>query len=110
MAHTPEKKIHRRAKLIETLEQRTMLASPIVITKGGTYTGTWESTNRSTPAVTVNTSEPVTILNSTVRGPGDLIVSGTSHTNITVRNTKGYGVNPNVAGKVVGEFVDVGSF
>src|SRR6187549_2414429 len=101
------RKIRNHPKLIEMLEQRTLMAAPLVFTRGGTYTGTWESTNRSTPAISVNTTEPVIILNSVVRGPGDLIVSSTSHTNITVRNTKGYGVNPNVAGKAVGEFVDV---
>jgi len=104
------RKIRNHPKLIEMLEQRTLMAAPLVITRGGTYTGTWESTNRSTPAISVNTTEPVIILNSVVRGPGDLIVSSTSHTNITVRNTKGYGVNPNVAGKTVGEFVDVYAF
>ena len=66
MAHKPtsSNKRKKRAKLLEQLEQRTLMAAPLVITKGGTYTGTWESTNRSTPAVTVNTSEPVTIFPS----------------------------------------------
>jgi hypothetical protein len=94
----------RFARLVESLEHRTLLASPLVISKGGTYSGTWESTARNTPAVLVNTAEPVIIENSTVRGPGDLIVSGVQHSNITVRHTSGYGVNPNVYGKTVGRF------
>ena len=112
MAHTPQKKHNRknRARLLERLEGRTMFAAPIVITKGGTYTGEWTSTDRSVAAVSVRTTEPVIILNSVVRGPGDLIESDTAHTNITVRNTRGYGVNPNVAGKTVGEFIDVYGF
>src|SRR5215207_1920393 len=112
MAHTPKTRTKRssRARLLERLEGRTLLAAPIVITKGGTYTGTWESTDRNVAAVTVDTSEPVIILNSVVRGPGDLIESDTSHTNITVRNTKGYAVNPNVLGKTAGEFIDVYGF
>src|SRR5580765_28326 len=92
-------------KLFETLETRTLLASPIVITKGGTYSGNWESTNRNTPAVLINTSDPVTIENSTVTGPGNLIESGVSHVQLTVRNTSGYGKNPNAYGVAVGRFV-----
>jgi hypothetical protein len=34
---------------------------PITITQGGTYSGSWESTSPSTPAVTIATSAPVTI-------------------------------------------------
>jgi len=40
-------------------------SGPITITTGGTYSGNWTSTT-STPAVTVSTSQPVTIVNSTV--------------------------------------------
>lgn len=109
MAHT-RKKNRRVPRLIERLEGRTLLAAPIVITKGGTYTGTWESTDRNVAAITVNTSEPVVILDSVVRGPGDLIESDTTHTNITVRNTRGYSVNPNVYGKAAGEFIEVDQF
>src|SRR6185295_18651269 len=97
-------------KLLETLETRTLLASPIVITKGGTYTGTWESLDPNTPAVRINTSEPVTIENATIRSKGDLIVSGTSHTNITVRNVQGYGLNPDVYGRLNGEWIAVDNF
>jgi hypothetical protein len=100
----------KRAKLIENLEGRKLLASPLVITKGGDYSGEWESLDRNVPAVTVKTTEPVVIQNATIRGRGDLIASGTDHTNITVRNVKGYGLNPNVYGKVAGEFVDVQRF
>ena len=40
-------KDRRKTKLLEFLEGRTLLASPLVITRGGTYSGTWESTNRA---------------------------------------------------------------
>jgi hypothetical protein len=79
-------------------------SAPIIITKGGTYTGNWQSSDPNTPAVRVRTTEPVTIVDSNVKGPGDLIVSDADHTDITVRNTHGYGVNPNVARKAVGRF------
>jgi uncharacterized protein (DUF2141 family) len=100
----------KRAKFLETLESRTMLASTLVITKGGTYTGSWESQSAGTPAVLVNTSEPVVILNSTITGRGDLIASGVDHTDITVKNVKGYGLNPNVYGRAPGRFLTVENF
>src|SRR5437867_2514428 len=96
---------------VETLETRTLMASnPLVITHGGTYTGTWESDDANVPAVTVKTTEAVIIENSVVKGRGDLIVAGIDHTNITVRNTTGYGLNPNVYGKAPGRFFEAEVF
>ena len=65
-------------------------AKPIVITKGGTYTGAWASTDVNTSAVWVNTREPVIIENSYLKGPGRLITSQPS-ANVTVRNSFAYG-------------------
>src|SRR5262245_38678582 len=76
----------KRVNLLEGLERREMLATNLFITEGGTYTGTFESMNPDVPAVLVDTTEPVIIQNATIRGRGDLIKSGTNHTNITVRN------------------------
>ena len=95
---------------IEPLERRALLAAPIVITKGGTYTGTWETNNWRVPAVEIATAAPVTIINSTVRGPGNLIVNSVDHVNVTIRNTKGYGTNPNIYGQAKGHFVDFDNF
>ena len=50
------------------------------------------------------------INNSTIRSRGDLIRSGISHTNITVRDSSGYGLNRNVNGRLNGEFVSVENF
>ena len=97
-------------KVLETLEHRRLLAGTIVITKGGTYSGEWESLDRNVPAVQVKTAEPVIIEDSIVRGTGDLIVSGAEHTNITIRNVQGYGLNPNVYGKTAGDFISVEKF
>ena len=69
-------------------------SGPLVITKGGTYTGNWESRDSEVAAVDVRTSEPVIILNSNIRGAGYLIKSWGHSANITVRNTKGYGLTP----------------
>ena len=81
-------------------------SGPITITKGGTYSGNWKSTSQSTSAVTISTTEPVTIENSYVTGPGDLINDPTHSNDLTVKNTIGVGVNPNVSGKGWGLFVD----
>jgi hypothetical protein len=96
--------------VIEPMERRALLSAPIVITKGGTYTGSWTSTDRLVPAVTIATSAPVTIINSTVRGPGNLIINTADHVNVTIKNTKAFGANPNVFGRAKGHFVDIDNF
>src|SRR5688500_5554740 len=93
--------------VVESLESRRLLAGPIVITQGGTYTGTWENFANDSPVVTIRTTQPVVIQNATIRGKGDLIFSDTVGTNITVRNSAGYAVNPNVYGESPGRFVEV---
>ena len=47
---------------------------PTTIMHGGTYSGCWFSTT-SMPAVHVSTTEPVTLLRSTLVGPGDLVLA-----------------------------------
>src|SRR4051812_36379603 len=96
-------------QLVENLETRRLL-STFTITKGGTYTGTFDNQDPNVAAVVVKTTEPVIIDHATIKSRGDLIKSGVSHTNITVRNTAGYGLNPNVAGRLPGEFVTVEQF
>ena len=76
-------------------ESRHAAASePIVITAGGTYSGTWISTTAA-PAVLIATSEPVTIVNSTVGNvtfdyPMIQSVVGTE-ANLTLVRVTGYG-------------------
>ena len=70
-------------------------SGPIVITKGGTYSGNWESRDSNVSAVEVATSEPVIIENSNIRGAGRMIRSaGHGAANITIRNTNAYGLTP----------------
>ena len=69
-------------------------SGPIVIRNGGTYTGNWESRDSNVPAVEINTSEPVVIVNSNIRGAGRLIRFTGAVANITVRHTNGYGLTP----------------
>lgn len=81
--------------VINPLQSKAQTYSgPLVITKGGTYTGNWQSTDSEVPAVDVRTSEPVIIINSNVRGAGYLIRSWAQSANLTVRNTNGYGITP----------------
>ena len=68
--------------------------NPIVIKKGGTYSGHWESKDSEVAAVEIRTSEPVVIENSSIRGAGYLIKSWGYDANITIKNTKGYGLTP----------------
>jgi hypothetical protein len=88
----------------------TVWQSPLVITKGGTYTGNWQSLSPNTPAVTIETSQPVTILNSNIQSRGTLIESSTPHANITVEGTSGWGLNPNIYGTSPGRFLDASNF
>jgi hypothetical protein len=81
-------------------------SGPINITQGGTYSGNWKSTNPKTSAVTISTTAPVTIENSYVTGPADLINDPIHSNNLTVKNVIGIGVNPNVSGQTYGVFVD----
>ncbi|TPE43113.1 glycosyl hydrolase [Pontibacter mangrovi] len=67
---------------------------PLIITKGGTYSGSWESRDSEVPAVEVRTSEPVIIEDSKIRGAGFLIRSQGYGADITVRNTTGHGLPP----------------
>jgi hypothetical protein len=80
--------------------------APITITKGGTYSGNWQSTKPDMPAVKIETSQPVIIVNSHLKGPSDLIQAlDMAGSNITVRNSSGLGVNPGVTGKTKGVFL-----
>ena len=80
---------------------------PITITQGGTYSGNWQSFDPNVPAVNITTTDPVVIENSSVKGPGQLIDAEYGGTNLTVRNTYGYGIDPNGTEDAAGEFVKV---
>ena len=88
----------------------TRWSNPIKITTGGTYTGNWRSTNPDIPAVKVNTSEPVTIENCQIESAGDGISSIGVNANVTVRNCRGQGLNPNIANRQKGYFINIGNF
>jgi hypothetical protein len=82
---------------------------PIVITKGGTYSGNWQSTDAGTPAVTVATTAPVVIENAHVRSVGGLIKTSVAGADLTVRNSMGVAVSAPVKGQPNGVFLEAGS-
>ena len=85
-------------------------SGPIVITHGGTYSGNWQSLDPNTPAVTIRTAEPVVIANSRISSRSSLIKTRIAHAKLTVRDTSGYGLNPDVRGRAPGRFLDAEGF
>lgn len=91
----------------------------IKITEGGTYSGSWDNFGtpagpwypenpnnplvRFTPAVTIDTPEPVTLDGCNVRGYGDLIFAHEG-SNVTVKNCTGYSYFSNIEGQPKGHF------
>lgn len=65
-------------------------SSPIIITKGGKYTGNYKSDDSNMPAITVNCYDPVEITGCNVLGSGELIhASGGTKLNIHHNNLSG---------------------
>jgi hypothetical protein len=81
--------------------------SPLVITSGGTYSGDWESTDSSVPAVDVRTSEPVVIENANIRSAGTLIRASWVNADLTIRNVHAEATYPTEAGRSAGRFLHV---
>ena len=68
---------------------------PLTITQGGNYSGCYESTNVSTPAVQINTTSPVTLDKATIRHKGEGIVNmGSAH--LTVTNSTFLALDPGI--------------
>jgi hypothetical protein len=87
-----------------------VFSGPIVVddayvaANGNVITGNYQGT-ATAPAITITTTQPIVILNTTVQGPFDLI-SGTN-SNVTVLNSMGIGTNPNVQNVQKGIFLRV---
>ena len=64
--------------------------APIIITSGGTYSGTYVSSDPSRPAVLIDTDEPVVIDGAHVEATGTLIQVATgTRADVTIRNSYG---------------------
>ncbi len=85
--------------------QAVSYAAPIIITKGGTYTGNYQSLSSGTPCVRIATSDPVILEGCTFSGAGNLIEAGEG-ANLTVRNCTGQGLAPTVNNQAPGRFLD----
>ncbi|RYZ68025.1 MAG: hypothetical protein EOP09_10095, partial [Proteobacteria bacterium] len=72
----------------------------------GTYSGMNIERLDGSPAISIETSEPIIIENCNVRGTGDLIRSWANGANITIRNCNGYGVKV-PAGVEQGKFLSI---
>ncbi len=94
-----------RSTVLVSQAEQPVYQPPLVITKGGTYSGNWQSDDPNVPAVLITTTEPVVIQYSRLRGRTDLIYDPYDSGKLTVRNTYGYGLNPNVAGQSPGRFL-----
>jgi hypothetical protein len=80
---------------VQAREQRAdiVYSGPLVITKGGTYTGNYRSTDSKTPAVWIWTEEPVTITGCNIQAAGNGIHFG-GHGNATVTYNNIFGITP----------------
>ena len=106
----PTSRLILAALLLAGCARPSAAAGPLVITRGGTYTGTWSSDDPATPAVAVRTAEPVVLDHADLRSRGPLIAVLTPHADVTVRDCRGVGLNPNVAGQPPGRFLSAESF
>ncbi len=78
----------------------------LLITHGGTYSGTWSSDDPDTAAVTVATDEPVVIENAQITSRGDLIqINGSLGANVVIHDVTGTAFDPKIAGKQRGAFL-----
>ncbi|WP_156126299.1 hypothetical protein [Hymenobacter sp. DG25B] len=77
---------------------------PLVIRQGGTYSGTFISTDASRPCVRILTREPVLLRNSYLKGSGHLIEAAPGAW-LTVENCYGRGVLPQIPETARGRFL-----
>ena len=84
-------------------------SGPIVITRGGTYSGNWQSNDPQIPAVTVSTNEPVVVENSHIRGASGLIKAETAGSDLIVRNNVAIATNAAAKGQPNGIFLQAAS-
>ena len=85
--------------------QSIIYSAPIVITRGGTYTGNYQSLSSGVPCVLVNTNEAVVLDGCNFSGAGNLVQSGTG-ANLVIRNCRGTALTPSVDNQAPGHFLD----
>jgi hypothetical protein len=80
-------------------------AGPLVVTRGGVYSGFFRSTDSAVPCVTIDTDEPVILENCVLAGAGHLVYSIRVGAQLTVRNCRGYGLTPSQDNRRPGYFL-----
>ena len=103
--HLAERALRNTRTVDHPSDASTVAQDPLVITKGGTYTGTYVSHATSVPAVTVLTDEPVVLEDVVLRGPGALVHAPWSDVDLTIRHARGEATYPTVAGEPAGRFL-----
>ena len=83
-------------------------AGPTIITKGGTYSGLWETTDPNRPAIDIQTSEPVTITRSQIKGVGSYGLITGFHNRLTITDTVFTGMRPAAFGGQVPHAINLG--
>lgn len=78
---------------------------PLIISRGGKYTGNYKSTNSKIPAIIIVTSEPVELTGCTIASAGDLIKCGEA-TNLNIHHNNFYGLTPGI-GEQYGRVINV---
>lgn len=95
---------------IQSVYSTTEYLGPLVVddayiqNNGNVIIGNFSGT-LTQPAITINTIKQVTIINSNLNGPSDLISAIAGNANLQVINTNGNGINPNVRGQAKGKFL-----
>ncbi|MFC3834264.1 NPCBM/NEW2 domain-containing protein [Deinococcus rufus] len=96
------------------LQDCVVYKAPIEVTPRGsgtlTITGNYRSDDPDVPAIKISTTQPVVIENCVVAGRGHLISTRkerayTTRANVTVRNCRGYGLNPDIRMREPGRFI-----
>ena len=64
------------------------MSGPVTITTGGTYSGTYESRDPNTPAVTIATTQPVVLDGAVIRHTGNGVFAQSTRANLTVKNSR----------------------
>ncbi|MFD2784664.1 hypothetical protein [Hymenobacter rubripertinctus] len=79
----------------------------LVIRRGGTYSGRYESTSSDRPCILIATTEPVVLDGCELRGPGRLIDATAGGARLTVRNCRGFGRLPTADNRARGRFLEI---
>ncbi len=81
--------------LINLVYAEVSYQQPIKITQGSSqaYQGNWASTSAQTPAVDIQTTDPVTLSNCNIKGPG-LLIKTVPGAHLTLKNCVISGTNP----------------